>query len=224
VGVIDKSSADPGDSPDQAGQSQLPPWQFPIPFGRGAATDTMTGVAAPLLGGFSLALLGVVAQSPESFRLPGASMLTLTATVILMVGCVQLGFRARSYVYSAADVADWWPEPRSAVVDQALRHQQAGHFAQWLVWIDRARLAYNTSIVTLALGVALVLVPPDAYDHVPLSATETATRWAASTLATAGGLAEFGWAVRAARARRGRKGGHHDEVGGHGAGRPAGRA
>jgi hypothetical protein len=184
----------------------------------------MTGVAAPLLGGFSLALLGVVAQSPGSFRLPGAALLTLTLTVILMVGCVQLGFRARSYLYSAADVAGWWPEPRSAVVERALRHQQAGHFADWLVWIDRARRAYNAAVVTLAFGVALVLVPPDTPGHGPLLAIDTAARWVASALAAAGGLVELGWAVRSARATRVRKGGRHDATGGQVAGGPAERA
>ena len=220
MGVIDES--DPGDDggPDGAGQSRLPPWQSPVPFGRGAATDTMTGIAAPLLAGFSLALLGVVAQAPSSFLLPGPALFTLTATTILMVGCVQLGFRARSYLYSAADISSWWPEPRPSIVTEALQRQQAGHFAQWLLWSNRARVAYNASIITLALGVALVLAPPGSYDagRILVSVPESNIRWAGCALAAAAGVGELGWAIRdrvraAAASHAGSREGVSDESG-----------
>ena len=195
--MIDESDA-AGGGPRGDDRPLSPSWQFPVPFGRGAATDTMTGVAAPLLAGFSLALLGVVAQAPGSFRLPGAALFTLTATTILMVGCVQLGFRARSYLYSAADISSWWPEPRPPIVTEALQRQQAGHFALWLRWSNRARVAYNAAIIMLACGVALVLAPPDSYDPsgVPLSVPESSVRWAACVLAAAAGIGELGWAMR----------------------------
>ena len=197
MGVIDEP--DPGGGGPRGDGQPLPPsWQFPVPFGRGTATDTMTGVAAPLLAGFSLTLLGVVAQAPGSFLLPGPALFTLTATTILMVGCVQLGFRARSYLYSAADITAWWPEPRPSIVTEALQRQQTGHFAMWLLWSNRARVAYNAAIIMLALGVALVLAPPGSYDsgRIPVSVPESSIRWAACALAAAAGVGELGWAIR----------------------------
>ena len=198
MGVIDEPDPEGDSGPGEAGQPRIPPWQLPVPVGRGAAIDAMTGVAAPLLAGFSLALLGVVAQAPGSFLLPGPALLTLTATTILMVGCVQLGFRARGYLYSAADVSAWWPEPRPLIITDALQLQQADHFAQWLLWSNRARVAYNASIIMLAFGVALVLAPPASYGdcQILVSPAESGIRWAACALAAAAGLGELGWAIR----------------------------
>lgn len=204
MGVVDEPSTDQSDNTGEADPSQLPPWRFPVPFGRSSATDAMTGVAAPLLAGFSLTLLGVVAQAPEKFLLPGPALLTLTATTVLMVGCVQLGFRARSYLYSASDVADWWPDPRPAIVTTHLQRQQVGHYAQWAAWSNRARFAYNASVIALAFSVALVLAPPATYGAgLPVSAEEGIIRWAASALAAVAGFGELVWAARGwMRARR----------------------
>jgi hypothetical protein len=210
MGAIEDSGTTPGRPPDpDDDQLNQPPWRFPVPFGRGPAMDTMTGIAAPLLAGFSLALLGVVAQAPDNFRQPGAALLMLTLTTISMVACVQLGFRARSYLYSVDEIASWWPEPRPEFFTRALQKQQAGHFELWLRWSDRARLAYNASVVMLAFGVALVLAPP-AGD----GGAESAIRWVASALAGIAGLGELGWAAHD-RVRTRRRVGHSQPSGGN---------
>ena len=198
MGAIDRSRATPDPGSDTIGHANPGPpagWEFPVPFGRGSATETMTGIAAPLLAGFSLALMGVVAQDPSNFLLPGAALFSLTATTILMVTCVQLGFRARSFLYSAADISAWWPEPRPVIVTAALQAQQAGHFQKWLSSSERARLAYNAAVVTLALSVALVLAPPGSASEGAVSMVDFGIRWAACALAGLAGLGELAWAV-----------------------------
>jgi hypothetical protein len=204
MGVVDEPDTTQHDNAGEADPAPLPPWRFPVPFGRSSATDAMTGIAAPLLAGFSLALLGVVAQAPENFLLPGPALLTLTATTVLMVSCVQLGFRARSYLYSASDVSAWWPDPRPEIVTAALRQQQAGHYLQWIAWSNRARFAYNASVIALALSIALVLAPPTTYAGLPVSAAEGTIRWIASGLAATAAVGELAWGAHDRIRARGR--------------------
>jgi hypothetical protein len=61
------------------------------------AADAMTGVAAPLLAGFTISLIGFVVASPERARWPGLSLLLLTLSALTLLLCVQAGFWARRY-------------------------------------------------------------------------------------------------------------------------------
>lgn len=182
---------------------QLPPlprWEYPPPFGRAAAVETMTSVAAPLLAGFSIAVIGVVAQAPSSFRLPGITLAILTITAILLVACIQVGFRARAVLYSKAEIDSWWPEEdRKAdpLIDYSIRVNQNNDYKKWLDYHKRARQFYNLAIVSLAFGISTALVPPSYYgsiDHsIQLSQLESIARWTATGLATLAGLGEISW-------------------------------
>lgn len=163
-------------------------WKHPAPLGRGAALEGMAGIAAPLLAGFSLTLVGVIASSPGSFRWPGADLAVLVVPVVLLVACVQFGFRARSYLYSAADIGAWRPDFREKFED-VLKRDQIDDFGRWRVWERRAGRAYNLAICVLAVGVALA-VAPLAHSH------QAGLRWLASAVALAGGVAEAIWIVR----------------------------
>jgi len=145
----------------------------------------MAGIAAPLLAGFSLTLVGVIAQSPTSFRWPGADLAVLVIPIALLVACVQFGFRARSYLYSAADVAAWRPDCNVQFPD-VLKRDQIDEFECWQVWEKRAGRAYNLAICVLAVGVALVVAPP-------ANGQEAAWRWLASAFAFTAGAAEALW-------------------------------
>lgn len=172
-----------------------PTWQFPMPLNRGIAVDSMASVAAPLLAGFSITLIGVVAQAPQSFRWPAATLFVLIVVVILMVACVQFGFRARPYLYSPGDIENWWPDRKPKWIIQSLVEQQKGHYAEWLKWHSRARLSYNSAIVVLGIGLALVAVPPLSYEGAsgPLDGLESSIRWIAAGLALAGATTELAW-------------------------------
>ena len=58
----------------------------------------MSNTAAPLLGGFSIALIGVVAQATDHFRWPGVALLLLACASIAFIICVQTAFWARQYL------------------------------------------------------------------------------------------------------------------------------
>jgi hypothetical protein len=145
----------------------------------------MTGIAAPLLAGFSLTLAGVIAAGPAQFRWPGADLAVLVIPVVLLVACIQFGFHARSHLYSAADVRDWRPDFIERH-EPALKLQQAADYEKWCQWERRGRFAYNAAIVVLAIGVAMVMAPP-------MHGSEPAWRWAAAGIALAAGAAEATW-------------------------------
>jgi hypothetical protein len=141
-----------------------------------------------LLAGFSVATIGVVAANSHAFRWSGIALFALTASAILMVASLQFGFHARQHLYSAADIRDWWTaeelnEPRIA----HLQREQKEDFRRWLNWSTKSRVAYNTGIVTLALGVAATLVPE------PGKGVQESLRWAAVGLATSGAIGELIW-------------------------------
>lgn len=180
-------------------------WKHPAPLGRGSAVEAMAGIAAPLLAGFSLTLLGVIASIPDSFRWPGAVIMVLVIAVTLLVACIQFGFRARSYLYSAADVRDWRPDfIAEPIREHVLKTDQRTDFEQWEVWDRWAGRAYNLAICVLAVGIALAAAPPP-------GASEPGLRWFAAAIALGGGVAEASWifggsvahGVRRARAARG---------------------
>jgi hypothetical protein len=190
--------------PPEQGRPELPSpglWKLPQPYGRGVAIDAMTGVAAPLLAGFSLTLAGVIAAGPDQFRWPGVDLAILVIPVVLLVACIQFGFHARSHLYSAADVRDWRPDFIERH-ERALKLQQAADYEKWCQWERRGRFAYNAAIVVLAVGVAMVMAPP-------VHSSEPAWRWAATGIALAAGAAEAiwiffttSWGRRAARIAR----------------------
>jgi hypothetical protein len=194
----DDTHASDTESTERATPTELIVWAGPGDFGQPAAFDAKTGVAAPLIAGFSLALLGVVAQAPTSFRWPGATLTVLAMVVMMLAACVQFGFRGRAVLYSKADVESWGRlSTLGRQADEGLRAAvQARDMAEWRRWHQRSRLTYNAGIVVLAVGVALALAPPARYvpDH-PLPASEAAWRWIGFGLALVGAVLELGWIV-----------------------------
>jgi hypothetical protein len=174
-----------------------PTWSGPGDFGQPAAFDAKIGVATPLLAGFSLALLGVVGQASKSFRWPGLTMTVLLSVCVLLVACVQFGFRGRALLYSKADVDAWGRlTDLTKVEEAALRAQvQAADMAAWRVWHRRTQLTYNFGIVLLALGLAFTLAPPTTYDGGALLGEEVAWRWIGYTIGLVAAASELIWVL-----------------------------
>ena len=152
----------------------------------------MAGIAAPLLAGFSLTLVGVITSNAQNYRWPGAAITFLVIPAALLVACIQFGFRARSYLYSSADTQAWRPDFYAKFSD-VLRREQAGAIRQWNTWERRAGWSYNLAICILALGVALTVAPP-------AGAAQPGFRWAGSGVAVAAALGEAAW-IGSRRAR-----------------------
>lgn len=66
--------------PGSSGPRDWSPWSVPKPYGAPAALQSAGTVAAPLLAGFSFALVGLVLTSPERIRWPDATLVLLTAS------------------------------------------------------------------------------------------------------------------------------------------------
>lgn len=187
---------------------KLPRWEHPAPFALGAASDAATSVAAPLLAGFSVTLIGVVAQSPQSFRWPGLAILGLTIVAATFTAALQLGFWARQYLYSRSDIEQWRDlaaEPLWIV--QHLIEQQRRHYGVWTRYRRKARLAYNMGVCGLGVAVALVVAPPGSYaDGTIVPATESTARWAGTLILTSLSILELAWVfhvtVRRPKGRR----------------------
>jgi hypothetical protein len=164
------------------------------------ALDAMANVAAPLLAGFSITVIAAVAAGSDKFRWPGAALLTVTLAAALLVTSLQFGFTARQHLYSAADVAAWWAQEDLGEPGrlQRLREEQHVNYALWERWGTKARMAYNSGITVLAVGIALVLAPPSS-----AGGSEAVLRWTAAAVAAAGALGEVAWgAIPAFRRRR----------------------
>ena len=152
----------------------------------------MANVAAPLLAGFSITVIAAVAAGSDKFRWPGAALLTLAVAAVLLVASLQFGFTARQHLYSAADVADWWAQEDLDHPGRSERIQREQHrdYSVWERWSFKARMTYNSGITILAVGIALVLVPPQSVHH-----SEAVLRWIAAVIAVAGALGEISWGV-----------------------------
>lgn len=165
-----------------------PKWSKPRPLGYGKAVESLGTVAAPLLAGFSLASVIVVTDDSTNFRWPGAAAFALVVAAVMMIGAVQCGFNSRQYLWSGAEVREWWPDMRDdSARETVLREQQALAFHRWDVWATWMRVTYNLGILALLVGLALALPPQHDTE------AQANWRWAAAGLAFAACAAEVFW-------------------------------
>jgi hypothetical protein len=173
-------------SDEMATDPYVPPkWGKPSPLGYGAATESVGGVAAPLLAGFSLSSLLVVAADRDHFRWPGLTSLLFTVTATLLITTVQCWFRARSHLWSPADVSNWWPD-MNPDREKQLRFEQQKNLRRWERWVFWQRLTYDAGVVALFAATATALVPT-------VGAFQPVLRWVAVTVAATGGVGELTW-------------------------------
>jgi hypothetical protein len=169
-----------------------PKWRKPAPLGYSSAMDSLGAVAAPLLAGFSLATVVIVSDDAASFRWPGGVLLALAIAAVAFVGSVQCAYNSRQYIWSAADVADWWPEAvPDSQLELLLRDEQATAFGRWQVWVRCTRWSYDAGILALLAGLGLGLAPATA------RSAEAGLRWAAAGVAFAACTGELAWIVLA---------------------------
>ena len=167
-----------------------PKWRKPTPLGYANAIDSVGGVAAPLLAGFSLASVIVIGEDAKNFRWSGAAILAFTIAAVALVGTVQCAFNARQYIWSGADVRAWWPDMEENSEGEAqLRAEQDWAFGRWQAWTEWTRRTYALGILALLTALALALPP---YHSLGM---QDALRWTASGIAFAASAGEAGWIV-----------------------------
>lgn len=136
------------------GETPQPDWRRPPLVGFPAALDSMWGVAGPLLAGFSITFVGVIAQAPESFAASGLAMILLTISAVLFILCIQCGFWARQYLTSPAELLSW-----EVVIDDEKKREQSEEMEGYTAWASRASNSYRFAILVLLLGLSASLVP-----------------------------------------------------------------
>jgi hypothetical protein len=137
-----------------------PDWIPPGPLGLNAAVSSATSVAAPLLAGFALTLVGLVLQVEEHLRLPGAALALLVAAALALLAAVQLGVWTRQYAVTPDELTQWHPDlgPRD------LANAQRGHLLEHAAWYQRFTVAYHAGITLMLAGLTVALVPDDGLD------------------------------------------------------------
>jgi hypothetical protein len=183
-----------------------PKWRKPAPLGYASAMDSLGSVAAPLLAGFSLASLVAISDDAPNFRWPGAAILSLVIAAIALIGAVQCSFNARQYIWSAAEVVEWWPDMEEGSPREVrLRNEQDLAFRRWKAWVKWARTTYDVGILSLLTALALTIPPPHS------AGIQSSLRWGASGVAFAACACDAAWIVLAI-ARRSREGRHHGNL------------
>jgi hypothetical protein len=152
----------------------------------------MSNTAAPLLGGFSIALIGVVAQATDHFRWPGVALLLLACASIAFIICVQTAFWARQYLVRPDEVKGWYEFQRiSPEKIEELRVAQAEFAEGYVPWTTRSKTFYSLANLFLIAGVAVVLMPTIDGD----GSEQAVWRWVATGAATAMFVFEIYWIV-----------------------------
>ncbi|MEH6373230.1 hypothetical protein V7793_02545 [Streptomyces sp. KLMMK] len=138
-------------------------WRKPAPLGWPVASDEMLTIAAPLLAGASITLLGVVIEQRDVFRWADPLLLALVLTVIFMIVAMVWGVGARGHLYSRNDLQDWWGplDMLPPELNEELIREQQSQFARWLKGIRLAMRCFNLGLVLLAVSGILALIPPD---------------------------------------------------------------
>ncbi len=180
---------------DRARQNNSSDWWRPkYNLGFPQAIELTTSIAAPLLAGFSIALIGVVAQASEHFRFPGTCVLFLAFAAVMLLVCVQCGFWARQYLTTPSETKNWYDDIDYVTQADAIKSKQRGNAAGYQAWISRARWSYQFALLSLLLGVAVLLMPGfnPSGPHAPGS-EQPILRWAASGILFAMVIFELFW-------------------------------
>jgi hypothetical protein len=169
----------------------------PSPYGAPAAAETLSTIAAPLLGGFSVALAGVVMQADEAFRFPGVALLLLSIATVLLLLCVQCGFWARHHFATPDQMIAWWRDYEASPQRQRMVVlEQRRSYDLYKRWAGRARRAYRYGILAFMAGIMVTLVPEG-------TGWQPRIRWAAVAVMGAAVVAEVLWMASASpRLRR----------------------
>ncbi|MGC4812849.1 hypothetical protein ACLQ29_20190 [Micromonospora sp. DT228] len=190
------TAATGGEGRQQGAQERRPAvprrfWWRPALYGEPAAVDMISTIAAPVLAGFSIALLGVVAQAPANFRWPGVALLLLLLTAILFVMCLQCGFWARQYLVSRGEAAAWFDDFDSTTRQEQVRREQVAYGHVYEGWARRSKLFYRMALQTMFAALLVVLLPTAGGD----GAMQSGWRWAAASLAALAFVFEALWIV-----------------------------
>jgi hypothetical protein len=178
--------------------SDEPTWQVPGKFGYGEAVQSAGTVVAPLLAGFTIALIGLIVDtSNKGVGHRDLALLVLMAAAAALVLAIQCSYSARQYLTTPGELEAWYPElaraeprepgpslSRPTTYWWMAREEQAAHANLHRRWSQRFRLAYHSGIVLVLAGLAITLIPPGYISPI---------RYCAIGLAALAAIAETSW-------------------------------
>jgi hypothetical protein len=126
-----------------------------LPLRSHVGTDQLFTVAAPVLAGFSLTLLGVLISptSPDLVRWRDVAILLITVAAVLYLGSIRYAIRGSDLRITREDANATWHT----------RTKQATGFEAYTATHDRlidvSRLLFAVGTITLGAGLTVLLVP-----------------------------------------------------------------
>lgn len=124
-----------------------------------ASVEALGTTASPLLAGFSITLIGLIAGNAEPAGVimwPNITLTALTGAVVLFTLAVQFTVVARQFNLTQEEHKERTPE-----VDAAQRARAYGiAMESFWSWSGRAGIAFNFGLGLLLLGLAGTLLPP----------------------------------------------------------------
>ena len=140
-------------------------WDPPKRYGEAEALNIVGNIAAPLLGGFSLAsMVLTVTITTRDTRWPDAALLLFMLAAVLFVATVQFMFVARRYQASPPDFKAWWPDAEQPRRMKELQHEQKWHAASFRRWSGRSLHMYRLALLCLQAALTILAVPPLSHD------------------------------------------------------------
>lgn len=120
--------------------------------------DKLGTIAAPLLAGFSLTLIGVLvgADAPKTIRWPDCTLAALTVATVLFLLAVQWTITAMQFTLTPEEHA----ARTASLTEQQRQVAYADVMSTFRSWSERARLAISEGIALVLLGLIGVLLPP----------------------------------------------------------------
>ena len=137
-------------------------WKRPTSIGEGEAIKGMGGIVAPLLAGFSLATVGVLATSYDPSKTPLAtwSLLCLSSAAVAFLYVMQYSFLAVRSGSPPSSYLDWEQgAARSRDCLTRVRREQAADRRLFDIFNKRCSVLYDAGVLFFLAGLALVVVP-----------------------------------------------------------------
>jgi hypothetical protein len=161
-------------------------WGPPTPIGHHVALQSVGGIAAPLLAGFSFTMTSVLlTASDHPCRWLNVALALFVLAGLVLIFAVQSAVWLQSYAAKPSDYLDWFPQdafgnsPTSTLVTRQIKDSgKAG------TWAKATRRLYNLGILLLLAGVATAVVPPG---HIPRE------RWVVIGVGAVGFIVELVW-------------------------------
>ncbi|MBZ3917978.1 hypothetical protein [Streptomyces acidiscabies] len=168
-------------------------WQVEYPLGRTDSMRALGTVAAPLLGGFDLATLTLLATADRPPRLVDLAMSAVTTGAVLFLFCLQFTSSGLLFAATPAEREGWVGTlDASAAPDRLLDAQRKD---LWLAarYFRRARWTYDLGLLATMIGIAAIVVP---------GRHGTLGGWISTGVVCAGVVVELVWIIGSRTARR----------------------